>query len=127
MCPRTLFYCKEGFHLIIIINIIFHVHFLVHCSFSVSLCPLLSAIVHLLVQINVYKNMRTAGFLVVCGLPVFIILIIPYSLSQCVSMYFWFTCSPVYHLLSMCFSTGLDLLLSTCCLFFYISLIFHVF
>ena len=40
----------------------------------VSFRSLLSAVVHLLPQINVHKNMRTALFYVVCALPVFMIL-----------------------------------------------------
>ena len=48
--------------------------YLSHYILSVSFCSLLSAIVHLLLQINVHKNMRTALFCVVYALPVFIIM-----------------------------------------------------
>ena len=43
-----------------------------HYILSVSFGSLLSAIVHLLLQINVRRNMCTALFCVVCALPVFI-------------------------------------------------------
>ena len=46
--------------------------YLSHYILCVSFGSLLTAIVHLLPQINVPKNMRTALFCVVCPLPVFI-------------------------------------------------------
>ena len=47
--------------------------YLSHYILSVSFASLPSAIVYLLLQINVHKNMRTALFCAVCALPVFIL------------------------------------------------------
>ena len=52
---------------------------------SVSFVSLLSAIVHLLPQINVRKNMCTALFCVICAVPVFIMLFLPLVILSDVS------------------------------------------
>ena len=56
------YYCKY---------VVIHTY-LSHYILCISFGSLLSTIVHLLPQINVRKNMRTALFCVVCALPVFI-------------------------------------------------------
>ena len=69
------FYYKDRFHLLIHKYYCKYVSihtYLSHSILSVSFDSLLSAIVHLLPQINVCKNMRTALFCVVCALLVFI-------------------------------------------------------
>ena len=72
---KLYFYYKDRLHLLIHKYYCKYVSihtYLLHYILSVSFGSLLSAIVHLLPQINVCKNMRTALFCVVCALPVFI-------------------------------------------------------
>ena len=70
------FYYKDPFLLLIhkyyCKYVVIHTY-LSHYILCVSFGSLLSAIVHLLAQINVRKNMGTALFCVVCTLSVFII------------------------------------------------------
>ena len=69
---------KKRFHLVIHKYYCKYVSihtYLSHYILCVSFGSLLSPIVHLLPQINVYKNMRIALICVVCALPVFIIVI----------------------------------------------------
>ena len=70
------FYYKGLFHLLIhkyyCKSVSIHTYFS-HYILCVLFGSLLSAIVHLLLQINVRKKMHTALFCVICALPVFII------------------------------------------------------
>ena len=69
------FYYKDRYLLLIhkyYCKYVFLHTYLSYYILSVSFGSLLSAIVHLLPQINVRKDMRTALFYVVCALPVFI-------------------------------------------------------
>ena len=75
---RTLFLLKDRFLLLIhkyyCKYVVIHTY-LSHYILCLSFGSLLSAIVHLLPEINARKNMCTALFCVVCALPVFIIVL----------------------------------------------------
>ena len=73
------FYYKDRF--LLLIHKYYCKYVILHTYLSYYILPvsfgfLLSAIVHLLPQINVRKEMRTALFYVVCTLPVFIMKIL---------------------------------------------------
>ena len=73
---RTLFYYKDQF--LLLIQKYYYKYdclltYLSHFISSVLFGSLLFTIVHLLLQINAQRNMRTRLFCVACALPVFII------------------------------------------------------